>query len=254
MTVPAARRDPRLRRYPLRRLRLPMAGGTLSIVVPATAAWLHDGGWAAAAARGQEPPYWADVWPASVAIARWLARQPGLGGRRVLDLGCGLGVPGTAAARGGAEVTFADLHHDALAFAAFNAAAQGAPRERVRCVQHDWHGPTLPGQFDLVCLADVSYRPVHHAALLRHLREGLAADGLVVHADPFRRESDGFVAQLAREFAVHQDTCDTHFAEHRLPVRIALVARSVAALQAWRQVGEPRGADRKPGGAATEAQ
>ena len=72
MSVPAARNDSRLRRYPLRRLRLPMAHGTLDVVVPDAGAWLHTGGWSQRAARGEEPPYWADVWPAAVALARLL--------------------------------------------------------------------------------------------------------------------------------------------------------------------------------------
>ena len=241
MTVPAARRDPRLRRYPLRRLRLPVARGTLSLVVPAAAEWLHTGGWAAAAARGEEPPYWADVWPAAVAVARWLLRRRDLHGVQVLDLGCGLGVPGTVAAHLGACVTFADLHEDALAFAAFNATHAGADSQRVRTVPHDWHGPTLPGTFAILCLADVSYRPVHHPALLRHLRACLADDGVAVHADPFRRESDGFVVQLAREFATAQATTDTHFGDRRLPVRLLLAARTAAALARWTA---------RPGGAA----
>src|SRR5689334_14192318 len=116
MTVPEARLDPVLRRYPLRRHRLSVAGGALSIVAPDGGDWLHTGGWSTRAQAGQEPPYWADVWPSSVAIARWLCRRRDLAGMRALDLGCGIGVPGTAAARQGAAVVFADREADALAF------------------------------------------------------------------------------------------------------------------------------------------
>ena len=35
-------------------------------------------------------PYWAELWPSAIALARVLARRP-LTGRRVLELGCGLG-------------------------------------------------------------------------------------------------------------------------------------------------------------------
>ncbi len=252
MTVPAARRDPRLRRYPLRRLRLPMAGGNLSIVVPGTDDWLHTGGWADAVDRGAEPPYWADVWPAAVAVARWLGRQGDLVGASVLDLGCGLGVPGAAAARGGAAVTFADLHRDALAFATFNARQQGAAPERIVAVEHDWHGEALPGPFDLICLADVSYRPVHHPALLRQVRRGLAEGGVAVHADPFRRESDDFLRQVGREFAVRQSTLATHFGAARQPIRLTLVGRHEAVFARWTR-GPGNLGDESAAGPATEA-
>ena len=42
-------------------------------------------------------PYWAELWPSALALARAVARRP-LTGRRTLELGCGLGLPPAAAA------------------------------------------------------------------------------------------------------------------------------------------------------------
>lgn len=254
MTVPEAHKDPRLARYPLRRLRLPMADGTVSIVLPRGASWMQRD--LSAGIQGDEPPYWADVWPAAVAIARWLSRRRDLSGVRVLDLGCGLGVPGVAAARCGALVTFADRQADALLFAEFNAKHQTASREvrvagggtaaadgaapKVCCVVHDWHQGILPSTYDLICLADVSYRPVHHAPLMRHLRACLADDGMCVHADPGRRESDGFLVQVRREFATREELVDTHFEDSRRQVRMTFVARREEVLERWLEVRRPR--------------
>jgi predicted nicotinamide N-methyase len=245
MTVPEARLDPVLRRYPLRRHRLSVAGGALSIVAPDAGDWLHSGGWSARAQLGQEPPYWADVWPSSVAIARWLCRRRDLTGMRVLDLGCGIGVPGTAAASRGATVVFADRQADALAFAAFNARhnakhnadqnadhnadhdadPEGEAPAAVQVQRHDWAASTVAGPFDLILLADVTYRPVHHEPVLRQVRAGLGHLGLAVHCDPFRRESEPFVRRLADEFCVHRIDIDTYFADARVPVRLVFLAR-----------------------------
>ena len=67
-------------------------------------------------------PYWAELWPSAIALARWVSRYPGLEGKRVLELGCGLGLSGIAAAAAGARVTMTDYDEDALLFARFNAA------------------------------------------------------------------------------------------------------------------------------------
>ena len=178
-TVPEAKLDPVLRRFPLRRLKLPLGDRSLSLVVPDVGAWMRAGEWAANTVPNGEPPYWVQIWPASVAMARLLWRRGDLAGQRVLDLGCGLGVPGITACRAGALVTFADVKPDALAFATWNGARQGSPAAPI-ARQVDWSQAEVPGPFDLMLLADVSYRPVHHAALKRHIRGCLATVLLVV--------------------------------------------------------------------------
>jgi len=49
-------------------------------------------------------PYWADLWPSAIELAHVVARWD-LAGRRVLELGCGLALPGIAAALRGGRVT-----------------------------------------------------------------------------------------------------------------------------------------------------
>src|SRR5579885_2021506 len=52
-------------------------------------------------------PYWAELWPSGVALARFVAGLE-LEGTRVLELGCGLGLPSLAAALRGADVLASD--------------------------------------------------------------------------------------------------------------------------------------------------
>ncbi len=240
-----------MRRFPLRRLRLPLGSGSLSLVIPDANAWMRAGEWAAATVRGAEPPYWVQIWPASVAMARLLWRMGSLSSLRVLDLGCGLGVPGITACRGGGQVTFADLQPDALAFAMWNGSRQGAqvaPTPR----QVDWSREDLVGTFDVMLLADVSYRPIHHAALRRHVLGCLSPDGVVVHADPVRRESTAFVQWLGQQFPVAEVRRQTTFQDRRLEVRLCVGGRDPARVAAWRvAMGEGGagdcGSDRSPG-------
>jgi predicted nicotinamide N-methyase len=226
MTVPEAMREPALRRFLLRRLRLPVAGGRLSIVAPRSMRDLLDAEGIARFERSGQLPYWADVWPASVGVARHLLRGPSLLGKSVLDLGCGVGVAGVGAARHGAAVCFADQDTDALAFAAFNARHNAA--RAVRTVRVDWHRETVEGRFDVVLLADVAYTRKHHAPLLRHLFACLEPRGHALLADPYREDADAFVRLLREHFAVTIDATETSFEERRVPLRLVTIQRAPA--------------------------
>src|SRR3954467_3868236 len=98
-----------------------LPGGPLTLLQPREVAELPDEGevqWAPLA------PYWAVLWRSGVALARKLDGSD-LRGRRVVELGCGLGVPSLAAARAGAEVLATDIDTDALSLVERNAQANG---------------------------------------------------------------------------------------------------------------------------------
>ncbi len=226
MSVPEALRDPRLKHFPLRRVRIPCAGGTLSMVVPRSLnAVLELDDRSRRVARGASPmPYWAEIWPASVAVARAVMRGPDLAGRRALDLGCGLGLGGAACGARGAAVVLCDRDPDALRFARFNAERNGALAAEV--VALDWQHETAPGECDLLVLADVAYEPRHCEPLLRHLRTCLSPRGWAWFADPHRSEGDRFLAAAGAEFAVSLSEVDTHFAGVRAQLRLARISKA----------------------------
>jgi len=62
-------------------------------------------------AKDEFLPYWAELWPSAMALARVVARRP-LTGRRVIELGCGLGLPALAAAAAGGRVLATDWAAD----------------------------------------------------------------------------------------------------------------------------------------------
>jgi predicted nicotinamide N-methyase len=83
--------------------------------------------WEAECGAPQAVPFWATVWPAAQLLARVLQAAPAwVRGHTVLDLGCGGGVAGIAAARAGATRVIAhDIDAVALAIAVQNATANG---------------------------------------------------------------------------------------------------------------------------------
>jgi predicted nicotinamide N-methyase len=77
----------------------------------------------------------------------------------VLELGCGLGLVGVAAAMVGADVLGADQSAEAIAFTAVNAERNGVAVRTVRCA-FERPEPVLSGApWDLVLAADVLYEP-----------------------------------------------------------------------------------------------
>ena len=65
-------------------------------------------------------PYWAELWPSGVALAAHVVALD-LTGRRVLELGAGLGLPSLAAAVRGGEVLATDWAEDAIELLHWNA-------------------------------------------------------------------------------------------------------------------------------------
>jgi predicted nicotinamide N-methyase len=139
-------------------------------------------------------PYWVELWPAAVLLARFVAqRTDEVRGRSCLDAGCGLGLSALVAASAGGRVLAFDYEPEALAYARRNAALNrellggNAPPQFTAM---DWRAPAVArGSVDLLLGADILYErrffePV--AALLDH---ALAPGGVAWIADPERSVS-----------------------------------------------------------------
>ncbi len=151
-----------------------------------------------------EPPYWAHLWIGAVALARRLAEAGSLAGRRVLDLGCGLGLPGIVAAALGADVWCADREPAALEFAAASAAYNRLAR--VHCAQLDFTREELDGDFDLILAAELVYDPESYDKLGEFLERHLRRGGEIHLTDAFRSDAARFFAALrARGFEGERD-------------------------------------------------
>ncbi len=119
-------------------------------------------------------PYWAEIWPSAQALAGKIAAQRGEG-RRLLELGGGVGLVALAAVRAGFNVVASDYYQEALEFTEVNAQHNGLPPPECRLV--DWRRfPDDLGDFDLVVAADVLFEkpniPLVAAAFARTIRPG----------------------------------------------------------------------------------
>src|SRR4029077_14566518 len=130
---PALRAAQRPRRRTRRSLRVPLTvelveeevelapGLRVEILRPPSAEELID---EAAFDEEEFLPYWAELWPSGLALARHVAALE-LGGLRVIELGCGLGLPALSAALRGADVLATDWAEDAIELLQRNAERNG---------------------------------------------------------------------------------------------------------------------------------
>ncbi|HZR98602.1 MAG TPA: class I SAM-dependent methyltransferase [Chloroflexota bacterium] len=144
-------------------------------------------------------PYFGAIWPAAEALVARLLAGPSLEGTHALDLGCGLGACGFAAARQGARVTFFDWEPRALEIVAASARAQAAPADQFVFVVGDWREPPPCGPFDLILGADVLYEARNGPAVAAFLARHLAPGGEGWLADPGRPHAHTFPALAAQE-------------------------------------------------------
>ncbi len=164
-----------------------------------------------------EPPYWAHCWSGAHVLAAAVPARAG----RVLELGCGLGVPGLVAARRGARVTFVDRDPTALAFVRASVAANGF--EAVAdCVLMDAAQSALRGVFDVVLAAELLYDRAAFPLLARALAAAMAPDGVALLTDAGRIDTRGFYPHLdALGLRVEVTASIVH--EDRVPVTVRLV-------------------------------
>ena len=168
-------------------------------------------------------PYWAELWPSALALARVVARRP-LTGRRVIELGCGLGLPALAAALAGGRVLATDWSADSVAMTARNAERNDVALD---AAVFRWDAPPEPlgPPWPLVLASDVLYEERNVDALLALLPRLTAAAGEVWLADPGRAPAGRFLAAAAERWRVDAMPHDGpgHVTVHRL--KPALVRR-----------------------------
>lgn len=169
------------------------------------------------------------VWPVGRLLAEEMAAAD-IRGKRILEVGCGIGLPSLVLQQRGADVVASDIHPLAEPFLAYNSALNGLPSVHFR--QLDWNEP-LPslGTFDLIIGSDVLYERDHPALLAgvveRHARPGSAmvlTDAGRGHTSAFTREMAALGFEAAEQ---HHDLRDD--AGNPVRARLLRYRRSAAA-------------------------
>lgn len=150
----------------------------------------YDDADGAAARAGISSAQWClfgQLWPSGKVLAEAMTAQD-LGGRRILELGCGLGLSSLVLARRGADITASDHHPLAESFLADNAERNALHGPIYRDLPWDL-SPADLGRFDLIIASDVLYERAHAGLLAQLLLRHARPQAEILIADPGRGNS-----------------------------------------------------------------
>lgn len=146
-------------------------------------------------------PYWADLWPSSLALAKHLinVRNDLSHIPRALEIGAGLGLAGLTLGKLGVPVILTDAAEDAREILRIHLRENGLNASGGnRVVDLDFlnPGPFEQTGLELIIGADILFEARNCAGVADTLSRLLSGRGQALIADPFRKTADSFPACL----------------------------------------------------------
>ena len=157
--------------------------------------------------RDEFMPYWAELWPSGLDLARVVAARD-VRGARVVELGCGLARPSIVAAFGGADALATDWSPEAVELARENGARNEVD---LATAVVDWEQPQAlveRAPFDLVLCSDVLYEPRNVDALLALLPK---LGDEVLLAEPGRATAGQFFLSAEHDWQIGREGLVSRF-------------------------------------------
>ena len=138
--------------------------------------------------KDEQLPYWAEIWPSAVALSEFVVEHKSdFKNRKIIELGCGLGLVGISATAGGGEVLFTDNDPRALHFTQINFKRNFNRPASVQLL--DWRHPGKSELFDAIIAADILYEKRWLEPVLDVIEKYLAPGGAAYIAGPDRTVS-----------------------------------------------------------------
>jgi predicted nicotinamide N-methyase len=165
-----------------------------------------DGHGARAGISSAQWSLFGQLWPAGRLLAQAMDRFD-ITGKRILELGCGIGLASLVLQRRGADVVATDIHPLAEVFLAYNAALNALPALHYRQLRWDLPLPAL-GRFDAIIASDVLYERDHAELIAGMVERHAMPRAEVLVTDPGRGNSARFGKLLeAQGFTMDSERC-----------------------------------------------
>ena len=154
-------------------------------------------------------PYWADLWPSAIALSEYITEHSALvKNQDVIELGCGLGLPGMVASNLGGKVLMTDYLEEALSFARLNWEQNLSSVFNSELV--DWRKIDDKKKYDIVLASDVAYENRSFQPLLIALKSLVKKNGRILLSEPNRKFSSPFIELLKTEFEIKKTNRPIH--------------------------------------------
>jgi predicted nicotinamide N-methyase len=135
--------------------------------------------------KDERLPYWADIWPSAIALSEYVVENKSeFKGKKILEIGCGLGLVGIAVTAIGGDVLFTDYDSHALRFTQTNFTRNFNRPASVQLL--DWRYPGNTESFEIVLAADILYEKRWLEPVLDILERKLSPVGIAFIAEPDR--------------------------------------------------------------------
>lgn len=149
------------------------------------------------------------IWECSIDLLRYLKtiRIP----QRVLELGCGHGLPGVYCMQQGAQVVFQDFNKEVLEYATMNNVKANCGSLEGTFLAGEWQDMSHLGKFGLILSSETIYNPLNYQKLLTAIKSSCEGFALIAckafyfgvggGSESFIKEAQnwGFEAEIVEE-------------------------------------------------------
>ena len=141
-------------------------------------------------------PYWAKVWPSSIALHNVLKKHPSLiKDKTVLELGAGIGLPALMMAGITKSIQISDYDLEAVALLKKN--IEHLQLQNAEALQLDWNNVPENLNPEVVILSDVNYDPTQFKTLTKLIEKFIHQGSAIILSTPQRIMASPFVLELA---------------------------------------------------------
>jgi predicted nicotinamide N-methyase len=143
-------------------------------------------------------PYFGVLWPSAEALGEFLGTHPELvKNKKVLELGCGLGLPSLVATYLGADVLATDFHPDVEEYFLRNCRHSSLKCHYQRL---NWRESNADhAKYDVVMGSDILYESKHPKEVAQGLIRYVTSGGIILLADPGRNHLEKFISAMQAE-------------------------------------------------------
>ena len=144
--------------------------------------------------KDERIPYWAELWASALALSQYLVTSKiDFQGKKVLEIGAGLGLPSIVAAKLGAEVCVSDYLPEAVDFSRKNFEKNNLTADFQIL---DWRTPDKSFAADIVLAADVAYEKRMFEYLPLAFKTFCKPNGTIFLSEPNRGLAQYFLQDL----------------------------------------------------------